>query len=458
MLDVSAFLFKDRDMRKREKKDKKIKEHNAMLLRFAGYTSMNVMGTLATSCYILADTFFISMGLGTEGLAALNLAIPVFGFITGCGLMMGMGGATKYSIAEGRGEQEEKKTVFTNTLIMAAVAAFVFLAAGIFFSGELASLLGADEETFDMTHIYVKTILMFAPIFILNYVMQCFVRNDGNPKISMIAMVSGSLSNILLDYVFIFPLKMGIFGAAIATCFSPVISLCILSSHLLSRKSELRLCGIKINPAGIKSTLSLGFPSLVTELSSGVVIIVYNMIIMKISGNVGVAAYGVIANLSLVVVSIYSGIAQGSQPLLSAACGQGDFEGMKKFFKYAVVLMGTLSLLIYSAIFIFAEPVAAIFNSEKNIELQAIAVPGLRIYFTAVMFVGFNIIISVYFTSMEKGLPAQIISLTRGLVLIIPAAFLLSEMLGMIGVWLSFPITEGAVSAGALIFKMKARL
>ncbi len=99
MLDVSAFLFKDRDMRKREKKDKKIKEHNAMLLRFAGYTSMNVMGTLATSCYILADTFFISMGLGTEGLAALNLAIPVFGFITGCGLMMGMGGATKYSIA-----------------------------------------------------------------------------------------------------------------------------------------------------------------------------------------------------------------------------------------------------------------------------------------------------------------------------------------------------------------------
>ena len=120
--------------------------------------------------------------------------------------------------------------------------------------------------------------------------------------------------------------------------------------------------------------------------------------------------------------------------------------------------MGTLSLLIYSAIFIFAEPVAAIFNSEKNIELQAIAVPGLRIYFTAVMFVGFNIIISVYFTSMEKGLPAQIISLTRGLVLIIPAAFLLSEMLGMIGVWLSFPITEGAVSAGALIFKMKARL
>ena len=295
-----------------------------------------------------------------------------------------------------------------------------------------------------MTHIYVKTILMFAPIFILNYVMQCFVRNDGNPKISMIAMVSGSLSNILLDYVFIFPLKMGIFGAAIATCFSPVISLCILSSHLLSRKSELRLCGIKINPAGIKSTLSLGFPSLVTELSSGVVIIVYNMIIMKISGNVGVAAYGVIANLSLVVVSIYSGIAQGSQPLLSAACGQGDFEGMKKFFKYAVVLMGTLSLLIYSAIFIFAEPVAAIFNSEKNIELQAI--------------VGFNIIISVYFTSMEKGLPAQIISLTRGLVLIIPAAFLLSEMLGMIGVWLSFPITEGAVSAGALIFKMKARL
>ena len=426
---------------------------NARLRKFARYTSMNVMGTLATSCYILADTFFVAKGMGTNGLAALNLAIPVFGFITGSGLMMGMGGATKYSIAAGKGEDEEARAVFTNTLLMAAAAAFVFLAAGILFSGKIASLLGADEETFETTHTYMRTILLFAPAFILNYVMQCFVRNDGSPQVSMMAMVSGSLSNIVLDYVFIFPLNMGIFGAAIATCFAPIISLCILSSHLLSKRNRLKPCGIKIRFARIKSTLSLGFPSLVTEASSSVVIIVYNMIIMGISGNVGVAAYGVIANLSLMVVSIYSGIAQGSQPLLSTAYGQGDREGVKKFFKYAVTLMAVFSVIIYAVILVFAEPAAAIFNSEKDPELQAIAVPGLRIYFTAVMFVGFNIIISVYFTSMERGLPAQVISITRGLILIIPMAFLLAEMFGMTGVWLSFPATEGLVSLGALIFK-----
>ena len=442
-------------MRKNDdiKRDEKVMEQNARLRKFARYTSMNVMGTLATSCYILADTFFVAKGMGTNGLAALNLAIPVFGFITGSGLMMGMGGATKYSIAAGKGEDEEARAVFTNTLLMAAAAAFVFLAAGILFSGKIASLLGADEETFEMTHTYMRTILLFAPAFILNYVMQCFVRNDGSPQISMMAMVSGSLSNIVLDYVFIFPLNMGIFGAAIATCFAPIISLCILSSHLLSKRNRLKPCVIKIRFARIKSTLSLGFPSLVTEASSSVVIIVYNMIIMGISGNVGVAAYGVIANLSLMVVSIYSGIAQGSQPLLSTAYGQGDREGVKKFFKYAVTLIAVFSVIIYAVILVFAEPAAAIFNSEKDPELQAIAVPGLRIYFTAVMFVGFNIIISVYFTSMERGLPAQVISITRGLILIIPMAFLLSEMFGMTGVWLSFPATEGLVSLGALIFK-----
>ena len=227
-------------MRKNDdiKRDEKVMEQNARLRKFARYTSMNVMGTLATSCYILADTFFVAKGMGTNGLAALNLAIPVFGFITGSGLMMGMGGATKYSIAAGKGEDEEARAVFTNTLLMAAAAAFVFLAAGILFSGKIASLLGADEETFEMTHTYMRTILLFAPAFILNYVMQCFVRNDGSPQISMMAMVSGSLSNIVLDYVFIFPLNMGIFGAAIATCFAPIISLCILSSHLLSKRKQ----------------------------------------------------------------------------------------------------------------------------------------------------------------------------------------------------------------------------
>lgn len=426
---------------------------NTSVLKFAEYASMNVMGMLAVSCYILADTFFVSKGMGTDGLAALNLAIPVFGFITGSGLMLGMGGATKYSVSAGRGDMAEARAVFTNTLLIAAVTACIFFSAGIFFSGEITALLGADADTFDMTRTYIKTILMFSPAFIFNHVSQCFVRNDGKPQVSMIAMMSGSISNIILDYIFIFPLGMGIFGAAIATCFAPVISLCILSTHLFSRKSGLKPCAFKIRPKRTINTISLGIPSLVSEASSSVVIIVYNFIIMDISGNVGVAAYGVIANISLVVTAIYNGIAQGSQPLISKACGQGDRKSARRFYRYAAVAAAVLSAVIYASVYLFAESITDIFNSENNAALQAIAEQGLKLYFIAAFFVGFNIITAVYFTSMEKGLPAQIISLSRGLILIIPATFILSRFFGITGVWLSFPATEAAVSLCASVFK-----
>lgn len=423
------------------------------LFEFIKYASMNVMGMLAVSCYILADTFFVSKGMGTAGLAALNLAIPVFGFTTGCGLLLGMGGSTKYSVSVGKGDLNEARAVFTNTLFMAAAASCVFFSAGSFFSEKITSLMGADEQTFDMTHTYIKTILMFSPAFIMNHTLQCFVRNDGRPQVSMLAMISGSFSNIILDYVFIFPLKMGIFGAAIATCLAPVISLCILSVHLLSGRSKLRPRKIKLVPARIGSAVSLGIPSMVTEISSSVVIMVYNAIIMGIAGNVGVAAYGVIANLSLVVVSVYNGIAQGSQPLLSSAFGRGDMEAMRRFFRYALLAAVALSAAVYMTAALLSEPIAGIFNSEKDDALQSIAEYGLKLYFIGAIFVGYNIITAVYFTSMEKGLPAQMISTARGLVVMIPMAFLLSELFGITGVWLSFPATEGSVSLISLFLR-----
>ena len=169
---------------------------------FIRYTFLNVMGMIGLSCYILADTFFISKGLGANGLAALNLAIPVYSFINGSGLMLGMGGATKYSILKGQQSAENADRIFTNTIYAAAVLAAVFMAAGLFGSKELAVLVGADAQTFEMTDIYLKVILLFAPAFIFNQVFVCFVRNDGRPRLSMAAMLIGSFSNIILHFYY----------------------------------------------------------------------------------------------------------------------------------------------------------------------------------------------------------------------------------------------------------------
>lgn len=419
---------------------------------FIKYSSLNVLGMIGLSCYILADTFFVSKGLGTNGLTALNLAIPIYSFIHGSGLMIGMGGGTKYSIQKSQGKDKVANSIFSHVVAIAAVFAAVFVLIGLFFSGNIVTLLGADETVYQMTKTYLQVILLFAPAFLMNNVLLCFVRNDGAPQLSMTAMITGSLSNIILDYVFIFPCQMGIFGAVFATGLAPIISMLILSSHFIKKKNQFHWIKCRLERRMAASICSSGIPSLITELSSGIVIIVFNSIILGLEGNVGVAAYGVIANLSLVIIAIYTGIAQGIQPIMSRNYGVGNHRNIQLILRYALITMLILSVLVYMGVFLGAEQIAAIFNSERNELLQTIAVEGLKLYFIACPFAGFNIIISIYFTSTEYPIPANIISILRGFFVIIPMAFLLSSIAQITGVWCAFPATELLVTIVGVIF------
>lgn len=426
---------------------------------FVKYSSLNVLGMIGLSCYILADTFFVSKGLGTNGLTALNLAIPIYSFIHGSGLMIGMGGGTKYSIQKSQGKDKVANSIFSHVVAIAAVFAAVFVLIGLFFSGNIVTLLGADETVYQMTKTYLQVILLFAPAFLMNNVLLCFVRNDGAPQLSMTAMITGSLSNIILDYVFIFPCQMGIFGAVFATGLAPIISMLILSSHFIKKKNQFHWIKCRLERRMAASICSSGIPSLITELSSGIVIIVFNSIILGLEGNVGVAAYGVIANLSLVIIAIYTGIAQGIQPIMSRNYGVGNHRNIQLILRYALITMLILSVIVYMGVVLGAEQITAIFNSERNELLQTIAVEGLKLYFIACPFAGFNIIISIYFTSTEYPIPANIISILRGFFVIIPMAFLLSSIAQITGVWCAFPATELLVTiVGVIFFVMSKKL
>lgn len=418
------------------------------------------MGMIAISCYILADTFFVAQGLGTNGLASLNLAIPTYDFIHGTGLMLGMGGATRFSILKSQNNQKGADTIFTNTVYLGIFFSVIFMLGGLFFSGSLARLLGADQNTFEMTNTYLRVMMLFSPAFIFNDIILCFVRNDGNPRLSMIATVCGSLFNVVFDYIFIFPCNMGMLGAVLATGFSPVVGLTIMSPHWLGKKKGFHFRKLVPDADSIRTNISLGFPSLLSQISAAIVMIVFNMLILGLEGNTGVAAYGVIANISLVVLSFYTGIAQGIQPLVSHSYGRKKTDGIRQFLRYAMISMVILSAVMYLILFVFADPIASAFNSEHNAKLQEIAITGLKLYFTSLVFAGFNIILSMYFTSVEKALPAQIISLLRGLILIIPIAFLFANLWDMTGVWMSFPATElvTAVVGAVLYFIYKNRL
>lgn len=402
---------------------------------FFKYVSLSTIGMIGLSCYILADTFFVAQGVGTNGLTALNLAIPIYSLIHGTGLMIGMGGATRFTLSK-------SSSSFVQAFYCVLMAAAFFLCSGVFFSGDLAALLGADGDTLAYTETYLKTILYFSPFFLLNNLMICFVRNDGNPKLAMTAMLAGSFSNIILDYVFIFPLNMGMFGAAFATGIAPVISLFFLSTHILKKKNSFVIRMQPLKPHTIGPTLALGLSALIGELSSGIVMIVFNFIILNLEGNVGVAAYGIIANISLVIVGIFTGIAQGMQPIVSHCYGSHKNDLMRKTLSYGFVTAISVAILAYAASWIFAVPIVNAFNRDANVRLAEISIHGLHIYFTAFGFVGVNILCAAYLSAVEHPKNAFIISILRGFVIIVPASFLLSSLFGMNGVWASMAVTE----------------
>ena len=238
-----------------------------------------------------------------------------------------MGGATKFAILKSQGAHRRANTVYTHTLVIAAAAAVVFMAAGLFGAPVLAALLGAKGEIAGMTATYLRVLLLFSPAFLLNDLFVCFVRNDGAPSLSMAATVVGSLANVVMDYIFIFPCGLGIFGAVLATGFSPVIGICIQAPHWAARRCGFRPQVSHPNPRLAGQLLGLGVPALLEQLSGAVVMITFNALILRLAGNTGVAAYGVVANLSLVVLSVYTGIAQGQPAAGQPGLGPGPRGG-----------------------------------------------------------------------------------------------------------------------------------
>ncbi len=408
---------------------------------FLGYVIPNILGMVGLSCYILADTFFISKAFYAQGLAALNYSIPAFSFIMGIGLMLGIGGASYYSIVKAGKNEDKPNRIFTHTVLLGVLISLVFIMLGLLFSENLARFLGANGETLEMTRIYLKTILCFAPLFIMNHILLAFTRNDNAPNVAMTGMLVGSFSNIILDYVFIFIFDMGMFGAALATCIAPLISICILTARILSKKSGFKLVRSFNFYASLKQIFSLGFSALIVELSSGIVIIVFNLIITKLAADVGVAAYGIVANISIVVVSIFTGVAQGIQPLASQASGERNTSAEQKLLKSGLTLAVAIAVVSYILLVVFSNLIISWFNSENDIQLAKLANNGFYIYFIGFVFAGFNIVSSAFLSATQRPKSAFAITISRATI-VIPLAFVLSMIFKLNGVWLSFVLAE----------------
>ena len=278
--------------------------------QFFKYVSQNIFGLLGTSCYILADTYFISQAAGTDGVTLLNLCLPVYNFIFAIGSMIGLGAATRYAILKAQGDGRCQH-YFSNAVFCACVLSIPFLLVGIFAPGGLLRLMGGDAQIVALGTGYARIFLMFTPFFMCNYIVSAFVRNDGDPSLAMVATLSGSLFNVVFDYIFMFPMGLGLPGAALATAVSPVLSIAVCSRHFFKKENNIAFVRQLPSAKLLGQSCQLGISGFVGEMSSGVTTTVFNFLLLGLAGNVAVAAYGVIANFALVATAIFNGVAQG---------------------------------------------------------------------------------------------------------------------------------------------------
>ena len=415
------------------------------------YLIPNIFAMMGTSCYLLADTFFISSSGGANGITALNLTLPIYGAMFAIGSMIGVGSATRYSLCKALGDNDANDYLF-QSLLWTVLFSSVFVLLGIFSPDGVLMLMGADNVILKTGVSYMKIILCFAPTFMMSYTYTSFVRNDNAPKLAMSATVFSNLFNIIFDYIFMFPMKMGMKGAALATGLAPLVSMGICASHFFSEKNNLRIIckGPSIKKLGI--ACSLGIAGFVGEIARAITSMTFNFILLHLAGNIAVAAYGVVANLSLIAISIFDGISQGLQPLASEAEGTGNSDAKKRIVKHSLQIgvgIAAVLVLVYS---VFAKEIVAVFNSENSTKMASYAVNGLRLYSIGFLIAVVNIVRAGFFSAIGRAKECSVISITRGIIANVFFVFTLPKMFGIYGVWLSFPVSEIFTFIVSLIF------
>ena len=407
---------------------------------FFRYCIPSIAGVVSVASYIFFDTMFIGQGVGAEGLAALNIVLPLYNLFNALAFLFGMGGATVLSISKGKNDKEAEHKVFTYSLVMGIISGAILTLICLVCLDNIAMFLGANSENINLVKEYMRIIMIMPIGFILNPMLSIFIRNDKAPQLAMWSMILSSLSNIILDYILVFPLGMGMKGAALATFVSPIVGIIIISTHFTKKSCTLKLNFNKVDFGILKRLILGGIPSFIMEMSGGIVIFAFNITIHKYLGNLGISAYSIIANIGLIFVSIFNGIAQAAQPIISINHGAKLEKRVLKLLKISDFTALVFGVVFFMTGMLFPKILIRIFS--KDLSLIDITTRGIYLYFIAFIFMGINIITTIYFQSIENHRASTIMSISRGIGGILLGLLMIPMILEVDGVWLTVPFAE----------------
>ena len=408
---------------------------------FFHYLVPAVCSTLVTSVYLLVDTLIIGQGVGALGISALNKFMPFFLLFNGIGLLFGIGSGILISSEDGMGNKKKANQYFATGFVSILSIAIILGLIWNYYLQPLCVILGANSDTIDLVLEYGKCIMAFAPVFMMSNYFAPIVRNMKNPKLVMCAVLTGSVLNVILDYVFVFPMDMGMFGAAAATVIGSLTTLLVLSTHFIKKQNRVKINKETISLNLLAPIFKCGFSSLIMEVASGFVIFIFNIQILKYIGNNGIVVYGIISNCVLVGLALFNGVAQAAQPIIATNFGAGLNTRVKKVLKYALITTTIIGVSLFAVVFLFTGQIIKVFV-QANSEILSVGIPALRLYLSAFCIMNINILISSYFQSVGKEKVAIYISIIRGFLLNIVLAFLLPSVLPSTVLWVVVPVSE----------------
>lgn len=421
------------------------------------FTIPTIVMMIFTSIYGVVDGIFVSNCVGSEAFAAVNLIMPVLMILGAVGFMIGTGGSAIVSKTIGEGNTEKANQYFSMLIYLLIISGFILTILGIIFIRPIASLLGAEGNMLNDCVVYGSTLLIAITAFLLQNCFQSFLVVAEKPTMGLIISIIVGVANMVLDLLFMYVFKMGLFGAALATGISQMIGGIVPLIYFIRKNdTQLQLIKTKFDWKAILQACTNGSSEMLTNISMSLVNMLYNIQLMKFAGPNGVVAYGIIMYVGFIFVGTYVGYSIGTAPIIGYHYGAENTEGLKNLFKKSFKLIGITSLVMTILAEILAKPLASIFVSYDK-QLLDMTTTAIRLYALSYIIGGFNIFSSSFFTALNNGLISAIISFLRTLVFQTSAILIFPAIWGINGIWLAIVFAEIMALIVSIVFLNKNR-
>lgn len=418
------------------------------------YLLASLGSSVVISIYSIVDTIAVGQYAGPDGSAAMAVITPTWSVTTFFSLLFGIGGAVLMSHAKGSGHERAGNQYFSEASIGILGLMVILWILFAVFKENLFYLFGANEEIMPLVLQYANWLVAFFPVFLLSPFLSAFIRNDNAPNLAMTAVMAGAVFNVFGDWLFVFPMDMGMTGAALATVLGTAIQLAILCSHFFSKHCKLKF----IKPDNfLRDTLkivSTGCSSGLLELANGILISLFNYKIMKYSGTATLAVFGVICTCSTLFQVLFGGVGQAIQPFVSTNYGAGKNDRIHEIFGMSVTTVILIGIMFALLGFIAPNALMKLFM-DATPEVLEIAPGAVRIYFSSFLLMGINVLSTYYFQSIAQIKLALAISLLRGIIISGIFINILPMIWGIAGIWWTMPITEIVIAVAAVFFMRK---